>query len=50
MNWMKFVRGEVEVQGKKSNGFYLDQVMVELAEQNTLANWVRDTNHKIYHY
>jgi len=46
MNWMKFIRGE-EVVTRKSHNFYLDQVMVELMETNTLANWVRETNSKI---
>jgi len=50
MNWTKFVKGEEAVIGKRSHAFYLDQVMAELTEQGTLANWVRETNHRIYHY
>lgn len=47
MNWNKFVKGEEVVVQKKSHNFYLDQVMLELMEKNTLANWVRDTNSKL---
>ncbi len=50
MNWSKFVRGEEAVSAKRSHNFYLDQVMLEIAEQGTLANWVRETNHRIYHF
>lgn len=45
---MKFVRGE-HVAVRRSHNFYLDQVMVELAETNTLANWVRETNNRIFY-
>jgi len=47
MNWMRFVKGEEAVTQKRSHNFYLDQVMVEILENNTLANWVRATNEKI---
>ena len=47
MNWMRFVKGEEVVQNQKSHNFYLDQVMIELLETNTLANWVRSTNSKL---
>ena len=50
MNWSNFVRGEASTSHRKSHNFYLDQVMAEIVENNTLANWVRDTNNKIYHY
>jgi hypothetical protein len=47
MNWMKFVKGEENVVQKKSHNFYLDKVMDEILENNTLANWVKETNEKI---
>ena len=47
MNWMKFVNADETVVQKKSQSFYLEQVMAEILEHNTLANWVRETNDKI---
>lgn len=47
MNWMRYVRGEEAVVHKKSINLFLDSVMLELMEKNTLANWVRETNTKI---
>ena len=51
MNWSKFVSGEEAVVRKKSNNFYLDQIMQELTENSTLGNWVKETNTKLHlHY
>ncbi|MFA6269165.1 MAG: hypothetical protein WCW13_03650 [archaeon] len=51
MNWTNFVNGEEHVVQKKGHNFYLDQVMAEILENNTLANWVRETNEKVVrHY
>ena len=47
MNWTNFVNGEEHVVSKKSHNFHLDQVMAEILENNTLANWVKETNTKI---
>ena len=47
MNWNKFVKGEEVVSHRKSVNFYLDAVMAEILEKNTLANWVRDTNSRL---
>ncbi|HPM85981.1 MAG: hypothetical protein PHO61_02680 [Candidatus ainarchaeum sp.] len=47
MDWLKYVRGEKSVVREKSNNFYLDRVMAEILENNTLANWVRETNERI---
>ena len=47
MNWEKFVNAEETVVQRKSQNFYLEQVMAEILEKNTLANWVRATNDKI---
>lgn len=47
MNWLRYVRGEEAVVQKKSVNLYLDQVMLELMEKSTLANWVRETNAKL---
>ncbi len=49
MNWIRYVRNDEVALPRRSNGFYLDQVMLELLEQNTLAKWVRETNGKISH-
>ena len=43
MDWDRFVNGEKKVVREKSNNFYLDRVMAEILENNTLANWVRET-------
>jgi len=47
MDWIKFVKGENAVIQKKSHNFYLDQVMAEILDNNTLSNWVKETNEKI---
>lgn len=47
MDWLKYVKGEKSVVREKSNNFYLDRVMAEILENNTLANWVRETNERI---
>ena len=47
MNWMNFVKGEEHVVRSKSHNFYLDKVMEEILDHNTLANWVRETNDKL---
>jgi len=44
---MKFVKADETVVQRKSQNFYLEQVMAEILDKNTLANWVRDTNDKI---
>jgi len=50
MNWLTYVRGEEKVAREKSSTFYLDKVMAEILENNTLANWVRETNDRITVY
>jgi len=47
MDWMKFVKGEETVLRSKSQNFYLDKIMAEVLENNTLANWVTTTNQKL---
>jgi len=47
MNWTKFVNADETVVAKKSQNFYLEQVVAEILEKNTLASWVRETNDKI---
>ena len=47
MNWSAYVKGEEKVARQKSNNFYLDKVMAEILENNTLANWVKETNERI---
>ena len=47
MNWTKFVNADEAVVHRKSQNFYLEAVMAEILDKNTLANWVRDTNDKI---
>jgi len=49
MDWFRFVGGEEAVVRKKSNGFYLDKVVEEMTEKNTLAHWVRETNERLGH-
>jgi len=44
---MKFVKADEAVVAKKSQNFYLEQVVSEILDKNTLANWVRETNDKI---
>ncbi len=50
MNWLAYVKGEEKVAREKSNNFYLDKVMAEILENNTLANWVKETNERITVY
>jgi hypothetical protein len=47
MNWTKFVNAEESAVAKKSQNFYLEAVVAEILDKNTLANWVRETNDKI---
>jgi hypothetical protein len=49
MDWIRFVSGEEAIVRRKSNGFYLDKVIEEIAEKNTLAHWVRETNDRLEH-
>ena len=46
MDWVRYVRSGEVVPSRRSNGFYLNRVMLELLEQNTLAKWVSETNDK----
>ncbi|MBT4596787.1 MAG: hypothetical protein HOC95_02305 [Candidatus Diapherotrites archaeon] len=50
MNWQKFVQGNLGVTTPhlvRSHSALLMSTVRELAETNTLANWVRDTNHSL---
>jgi len=47
MNWTKFVKGEEVVAHEKSHNYYLEKIMSELLDNNTLSSWVRETNERI---
>ncbi len=51
MNWYRFVNEEMGVDGPRERGHsaLLMETVREMAETNTLANWVRETNYRLTH-
>jgi hypothetical protein len=50
MNWQRFVQGDLGVTSPhlvRSHSALLMSTVREMAETNTLANWVRETNYRL---